>query len=105
MPVLVESVEPLLTLLIETIVFVCGISATFLLFTKNANTSLKSNTNSWYSSDANTYWKRIVGLLGLKSNSRTAASFVVWPIMAVTSGSPGVSLIQVISVLQFGPIT
>src|SRR5271154_7464964 len=85
---------------------------------KNANTSLISSTNSLYSSDENTYWNEMFGLVGTKSNSSMAASWVLSaPDRVVRSASPGCTLSTEIPVspssfpagatpeTQFGPTT
>jgi len=81
-------------------------SAQFAPFTKNAKTSLNELwTNSLYSSEAKTYWKTTVSPVGMKSNSRTAASSVVNPDSASRLASPAVRFAVVMPSSTFGPTT
>src|SRR5688500_1872990 len=84
-------------------VVVDGTTARFTPSSQNANTSLKDPTYSLYSSDPNTKSNDTTVPLGIKSNSSTAASYVVWTANAVRSGSPGLPTAVLEPSLRFVP--
>src|ERR1035437_8402533 len=80
-----------------------GIMATLAPSGKIAKMSLYEFTYSLYSSEAKTNENESVSAVGTKSNSRTAASFVVVQPSALRSGSPAVLNTVVVPGFVFGP--